>query len=268
MNKPQKPSSTLLAPPLLTSSPALSSQQRPPFRPPTLPSPPRPSSSHPPPSSSRPLSSQRVPPSSNSQPQPPLKTSSSTIPNTRNPTASQSGGAGTPSKNVNKCPVNYSIAFPHSFSSMEASAYRDIFIFFDRKGKGVIPYQDLGTVLRALGFLVSNSKLKEIIGELRAANKKKGVESVEEGVGFKDFFGIIGKVKGIKAEKLEVLMGPFDKEKTGWVKVEEFKQVLSTLGDILGPNEIDFVMSGLSISKNGKFEIKELINILSMIDYS
>lgn len=162
----------------------------------------------------------------------------------------------------------------------------------------------MGTALRALGFLVSNIKLKEIIGilkegggkeeEIRRVKREEGRweeggkedggrrkgggrekgrggkeeerrRNGEEGVNLKDFFGVIEKVKVGKENSLEELFKPFDKDKSGWIKIDEFKQVMCTLGDILQPNEIDFVMGGLTISKGGKFEIKELINILSLI---
>ena len=46
------------------------------------------------------------------------------------------------------------------------------------------------------------------------------------------------------------------------VKADEFKQLLTTLGDILNPWEVDFIYQNLTINKDNTIDVSEFKNLL------
>ena len=51
--------------------------------------------------------------------------------------------------------------------------FRDIFIFFDRNGDGLISTEELGIALRSLGFLVSTIDVIDLIKKIDPSRNEK-----------------------------------------------------------------------------------------------
>merc|ERR1711887_44566 len=127
-------------------------------------------------------------------------------------------------------------AFLRNHRQAKMSEAQDAFIIFDEAYEGVdVDAFYLGDILRALGCNVTNAKVAELGGTAELGVKR---------IAFADFGGILTAVKadlsstGCKEDYVEGLK-VFDKDGTGKVPLPEVKNVLTSLGEKLEPDEAD-----------------------------
>lgn len=107
-----------------------------------------------------------------------------------------------------------------------------MFKYFDRTGKGYISREDLPTAIRALGFLVTTFELRDLAAYLDPDRTKC--------ITLKQFLIGVYAVGGRKpnVNEIQSSLRVFDRTSTGRIQVDEMKQILMTIGDIVNPSEV------------------------------
>merc|ERR1712227_570100 len=118
---------------------------------------------------------------------------------------------------------------------------KDGFELYDRTGEGKLFFNQVGDLVRGLGFKPTNKDIAEILGYV-----KKAAEQQKEGT-YEDF------VEGLRV---------FDKEGNGTVMGAEVRHILATLGEKLTVEEVEVIFEGAE-DANGQIHyegfIKELM---------
>jgi Ca2+-binding EF-hand superfamily protein len=120
---------------------------------------------------------------------------------------------------------------------------KTIFSYFDKDKTGKIDCNDLGMVLRGLGFNVTEKKVDQIINE-----------SDENGEGLVDFASLMGILKtydlrGPELREEDVIshFAVFDRKKDGFIDENEFIEILSQLGEPLAKEDIDSIYREMDV---------------------
>jgi len=145
------------------------------------------------------------------------------------------------------------------FSEDEIQAFKEAFVFFDREGDGTINLEDLGLALRSLGFIVTNSEVEEL-------RNKYDPDGRREVIDLRDFLSCVVDV-GNKIDGPEVILQSFsalDKEETGLISIEEFRHVMTNLGDTLSNEEVNAILKELDIYGDQMIRINDLVNLLNI----
>ena len=117
---------------------------------------------------------------------------------------------------------------------------KETFFLIDQDKDNFIDTNEVGTTLRALGIYLTEEEISII-------NKEADPNEIGK-INYEDFKKIyIEKLKTNKTEKdLIKAFEFFDKNKTGFVNLNELKHGLIVLGDCLSEDEIDFLIKELA----------------------
>jgi len=134
---------------------------------------------------------------------------------------------------------------------------RETFDLFDKDGSGSISVDELGKVMRALGYDKTQRELQTIMEDYDI--DKNGTISYEE------YTGIIDKHKLSHVEveiQLREAFLVFDRDKSGTLDRCELQEVLCEMGEPLSKKEVDYVLSKIDINQDGKIEVDEFVKFL------
>ncbi|XP_041354656.1 calmodulin-beta-like isoform X2 [Gigantopelta aegis] len=132
----------------------------------------------------------------------------------------------------------------------------EAFRLFDRDGDGMIPASEVGTVVRALGYIITEA-------ELNSAMKKAGV-SGRSGVNLATFRKIIEPLETSNYSKqLNEAFATIDREGSGVVRVAELRHLLTTLGDKLTDEEFDILLQEMDLDKGGEIRRTDFIHFMT-----
>lgn len=113
---------------------------------------------------------------------------------------------------------------------------------FDKHGKGVVPKECIGDLLRAVG---QNPTLLEV-SEIE--------ESILDEVTFDTFLRILNRPNGFRtvSDHADFIRGfqVFDKDSTGLIGVGELKYILTNLGEKLSDDEVNELLKDVN-TKDG-----------------
>ncbi|KAF9925466.1 hypothetical protein FBU30_004746 [Linnemannia zychae] len=125
--------------------------------------------------------------------------------------------------------------------------FKEAFNLFDRKGTGNIAASSLGNLLRSIGQNPTQAEIAELVAQ--ADPSSTGV------VSFDTFTKIALRADGFKpagtAEQLIDGFKVFDTQNTGTIPASELRHVLTTMGEALSAEEIDDLMAGALVDKDG-----------------
>jgi len=143
-------------------------------------------------------------------------------------------------------------------SEEQTQEHREAFSLFDKRGSGTIESEALGDLLRALGQNPTGAQLKEIVSSLPEQAKP---------IKFETFLDIINRPDGFKAAGTheEFLQGfqVFDKEGNGYISAGELRYVLTSLGEKLTDAEVDELLRGVDVDKDGLIAYEEFIKLIT-----
>ena len=123
-------------------------------------------------------------------------------------------------------------AFEDKFTDEEIDNFKEAFMFFDKDGDGSMNNADLGLGLRAVGLLVTNQEVEQLIKKFDPDNS--GTIDVN------DYLSCIAELVH-KADNLDEIRGAFavfDKEDNGMLNIDEMRHVLTRIGDRLTIEEL------------------------------
>ncbi len=131
---------------------------------------------------------------------------------------------------------------------------RDAFALFDKKGQYTIPRSSLGDILRACG---QNPTLAEISELERAVPVELSYEAFEKVLNRPDGFRPLGEpedfIRGFQV---------FDKDGRGNISVGELRYVLTNLGEKLSKEEMDELLKGVEVSKQGEVNYTDFVRMI------
>lgn len=127
---------------------------------------------------------------------------------------------------------------PHVVGEM-----KDVFSLFDFKNDGTCATEDLGTVLRGLGYNLTEEQVSDFINE----NDHDGSGKLD----FATFYSIVAQNQPMrKASTLEEVEGffePFDLHNNGLMRAEDFVNMLSEMGEPLTAEDIHHLLREITI---------------------
>merc|ERR1712193_591572 len=125
-----------------------------------------------------------------------------------------------------------------SFSEDLIAEFQEAFMLFDTKGDGMIPANQVGEVLRALGQNPTEAEVKRLVQTQKASDR----------VSFETFLPILQAVssKKITDTSDDFIEGlrHFDKDGNGFISSAELRHLLTTLGEKLSDEEAEQLLAG------------------------
>ncbi|KAJ9086458.1 myosin II light chain, variant 2 [Entomophthora muscae] len=123
---------------------------------------------------------------------------------------------------------------------------REAFSLFDKTGNGTIHCSSVGELLRALCQNPTEAELREILSNLPDQTGS---------LDFDTFLSILQRPGGFKpageVDDFVQAFQVFDKDRTGFISVGELRYVLTSLGDKLTDAEVDELLKGVEVTKDG-----------------
>jgi len=135
----------------------------------------------------------------------------------------------------------------------EINEYKAAFNLFDKSQDGRMEPEELGSLMRSLGQNFSNAELKEITKGI-TKNKTCSVE-------FHEFLDIMAEHRRQKDDKHKLIKAfrYFDRDNTGYININEFKHVLTSIAEKLTPEEIDVLEDIAKVNSEGNFSYMEFL---------
>lgn len=133
--------------------------------------------------------------------------------------------------------------------------YRQAFKMFDKNKDEKISSQELGMVMRELGFDPTEDELKDMIGNADA----DGSGSIE----FPEFLNLMIKrfANDDKMEEMKAAFEVFDKNKDNKISRSELKSAMRKMGEPTSDQEIDAIIQEADLDKDGMVDYYEFITV-------
>ncbi|TRY80615.1 hypothetical protein TCAL_13249 [Tigriopus californicus] len=133
--------------------------------------------------------------------------------------------------------------------------YRQAFKMFDKNHDERISSQELGMVMRELGFDPTEDELKDMIGNADA----DGSGSIE----FPEFLNLMIKrfASDDKMEEMKAAFEVFDKNKDNKISRSELKSAMRKMGESTSDHEIDAIIHEADLDKDGMVDYYEFITV-------
>lgn len=135
----------------------------------------------------------------------------------------------------------------------EINEYKAAFNLFDNDQDGQIELQELGLLMRSLGQNFSNAELIEIITKIGIKESK----SIE----FHEFLDIMADNRRQQDDQIKLIKAfkYFDRENTGYIHLDEFKHIMTTIAEKLTAEETDKLEEIAHVDADGKFNYRDLV---------
>jgi len=111
--------------------------------------------------------------------------------------------------------------------------------------------------MRSLGQNPTEAELKDLISEIDSG--------IDNTIDFPEFLGLMSKQMKNEREapnEIQDAFKLFDKQNKGEVSVQEFKHVLTTIGEKLTEDEVDDMIKEAGIDKNGVITLQEFLKLM------
>jgi calmodulin len=145
------------------------------------------------------------------------------------------------------------------FSEGELKEFKEVFSTFDLNDDGKISVHELGKALRRIGLNPTNKEVQEMVHsvDLDASGT----------LDFNEFLLLIATVEWPSQDnsvlEIENAFKHFDTDGNGTISKNELKHMMTTLGEILGEEEVDFFMDLADTNKDGVIDYTEFAKLLS-----
>ncbi len=133
---------------------------------------------------------------------------------------------------------------------------KTIFSFFDKNATGKISADDLGTVLRAIGFNVTEKDVERLVNEYD--------ENGDGQVAFAEIMSILrdNELPGPELREEDVLkhFAVFDRKKDGFIDEMDFIQILTAMGEPLTKEDIDGLYAEVFVDGDRRINYIDFVN--------
>lgn len=134
--------------------------------------------------------------------------------------------------------------------------YKEAFDMFDKDGSGHISVDEIYRVMKNMGMDMTKDEIKSMIADLD-----------EDGSGEIDFEEFITFMQRTQvneeiSEEEEVIRAfqTFDKDGNGYLTCDEFKYILTNLGDKFAEDEVMEIFKEADLNHDGKIEYREFVD--------
>ncbi|KAF0986051.1 hypothetical protein HZS_6169 [Henneguya salminicola] len=131
---------------------------------------------------------------------------------------------------------------------------REAFNFNDRSGSGRLSYKELENVLRCLGKIFTLAELSELTVQIG--------KTEQDTFTFEDFSIVCDQIKrdiSNSKDTVKTAFKVFDKDNDGFISSSELRQVLTTLGEKLTPEEANELIREADLDGNGRIDYNEFV---------
>ncbi|KAG0199205.1 hypothetical protein BGX28_007475 [Mortierella sp. GBA30] len=139
-------------------------------------------------------------------------------------------------------------------TGIQIKELKEAFNLYDRKGTGTISSSSLGDLLRAIGQNPTQAEIRELISQ------------AEPTLSFDAFSKIALRADGFKpagtVDELLVGFKVFDPKDDGTIAADDLRRVLTTMGEVLDTKEIDQLLAGAKIDKDGMINYEAFVRDL------
>ena len=131
------------------------------------------------------------------------------------------------------------------------------FSLFDKDGDGIITVKDLGTVMQSLGEHLTEAELQDLIDKVDAHGN--GV------VDFSDFRTMMAqKMQDADSEEeIRQAFRVFDRNGNGFISPDEFRYVMTSLGEKLTDEEFDQMFTDADLDGDGQINYEEFVTMMT-----
>eukprot|EP01136_Pigoraptor_vietnamica_P007931 Opistho-1_new@42655 len=138
----------------------------------------------------------------------------------------------------------------------QIAEYKEGFVLFDKKGDNKIALADLGRVLRSLGQNPTEAEVKKTVDEIDPTGTKR--------IGFDEFLPILTRQRKETAKESDFIEGlkVFDKDGNGFMNAAELRHVLTSLGEKLTDDDVDQLLQGVEVDKDGSINYEEFVKMV------
>ncbi|KAG9511214.1 Myosin regulatory light chain 2, ventricular/cardiac muscle isoform [Fragariocoptes setiger] len=139
------------------------------------------------------------------------------------------------------------------FTQNQIAEFKEAFSFIDSDKDGLINKNDLEVTWDALGRLVKDDELKQMLAEAPGP------------INFTMFLGIFGdRIAGTDDESvIKNAFKAFDDDGSGKIKEEKLRRCLMTWGNKLTEDEIDSTFSETPVDRQGNLDIEGLVRLIT-----
>lgn len=133
---------------------------------------------------------------------------------------------------------------------------REACVVFAKDGDSHIRSQDIGTVMRAIGYSPTEAEVRSLVVSIdRDGNRKLSDQ---------DVVSIISKQQFTQEtdEELKDAFRVFDRDGNGYISAAELRHVLTNLGEKLTDEEVDEMIREADITADGRVNYEEFVRIL------
>merc|ERR1711973_127456 len=139
-------------------------------------------------------------------------------------------------------------------SEEQMAEYKEAFDLFDKDKNGIISSVELSTVMKNLGHEPSEAELKQMMTE---------VDTDGDGeIDFDEFLSMMKEMSGDSEKELLQAFQVFDKNKDGFISVDELRQVMATLGETLSQEEIEEMIKEADQDGDGQVDYNEFVKMM------
>jgi len=138
----------------------------------------------------------------------------------------------------------------------DINEYKAAFTLFDKDSDGKLNSDEMGVLMRSLGQNFSNKDLKRITDEID--HNGNGIIELHE------FLNLMADNRHQDEDQTELIKAfkYFDRNNEGLIDFEEFKHVLTTVSEVLSPEETEALVNLSKLDSNGKLNYKDLARMM------
>merc|ERR1712050_159575 len=135
------------------------------------------------------------------------------------------------------------------FTEDQVEAFRDAFELFDRTGEGKIVWQECSSLARCFGYNPTNAYVQLLLGGGDEEKMPTKDQMATETITLDDFLGILWGIATANTpgsyEDFYEGLKVFDKDGGGNISGAELRHVMSSLGEKLSSEEVNFLLEGM-----------------------
>ena len=140
------------------------------------------------------------------------------------------------------------------FSSQDIHEVKDAFAMYDKNQTGTIPTKSFISAMRALGHNLTEEETYDMIREVDY--NKTGV------IHFMEFVEAWAKFSTDVDDIIKEAFNLFDKDGSGSISMDEFREVMVTEGAQMTDDEIEEILSEADTDGDGQIDINEFVAML------
>ncbi|XP_050044893.2 uncharacterized protein [Dermacentor andersoni] len=141
-----------------------------------------------------------------------------------------------------------------NLSDDRVAELKKVFEGYDAQGTGKIPVSELGSVMRSLGYKLTDSMLRDFLGPVKRT-----------GITFSEFITMMAKdVLAVDAEEeFKQVFKVFDRNGDGFVSCAELRHAMTTLGQKLSTEDVDEMIRVADKDAKGKLTFDEFVTMVT-----